>query len=104
MCVCVCVCVSLCVRLSLSLSYICIYMYVYVSQITVQVLKTIHDFPPELEGDLPEEGAIKFTGLCQCIYVSTCLSLFICTSVCMVKRTLCPCVCVCVYVYVCTHM
>jgi hypothetical protein len=77
-----CACVRACVSLSLSLS-LSLYVYICVSQITVQVLKTIHDFPPELEGDLPEEGAIKFTGLCQCIYVSTCLSLFLCTSVCM---------------------
>lgn len=33
-----------------------------VDEIAVQLLKTIRDFPPELEGDAPEEGAVKYTG------------------------------------------
>ena len=33
-----------------------------IDEIAVQLLKTFRDFPPELEGDSPEEGAIKYTG------------------------------------------
>ena len=28
----------------------------------MQVMKVIHDFPPELDGDTVEESAVKYTG------------------------------------------
>ena len=33
-----------------------------IDEIAVQLLKTIHDFPPEQEGDVADEGAVRYTG------------------------------------------
>jgi len=40
-----------------------------IDEIAVQLMKTIHDFPPELDGDSLDENAVKFTGDPDCVYM-----------------------------------
>jgi len=46
-------------------------MSTLIDEITVQLMKTIHDFPPEVESENADDNAIKYTGDPEYVYMIT---------------------------------